>query len=129
MAEHWAQLSCAKRKKVGALIVKENQIISDGFNGTPTGFDNTCEDGEGKTKKEVLHAESNALMKIARSNQSCNEGTLYVTLSPCFNCAKLIHQAGISRVVFKERYSDEEGIYFLNKLGVNVIQLDLAENC
>ena len=123
MAEEWAQLSCAERKKVGAILVRDNQIISDGFNGTPKGFDNACEDLDGKTKKEVLHAESNALMKIAQSNQSSKGATLYITLSPCFECAKLIHQAGISRVVFKERYSDEKGIYFLMALGVEITRL------
>ena len=123
MAQSWGKLSKANRKQVGALIVKNNQIISDGFNGTPTGFDNTCEDVDGKTKREVIHAESNALMKLARSSQSPEGATLYITLSPCFDCAKLIHQAGILRVVYKERYTDGSGIFFLRQLGVNVIEL------
>jgi dCMP deaminase len=120
MAERWSQLSRAERKQVGALIVKDGQIISDGFNGTPTGFDNFCEDVDGKTLPEVLHAESNALMKLARGNQSSDGATLYITLSPCFDCAKLIVQAGIKRVVFKERYDCAKGIHFLQRCRVAV---------
>jgi len=120
MASRWAQLSCAERKKVGAIIVKDGQIISDGFNGTPTGFSNTCEGEDGETLKEVLHAESNALMKLARSTQTSEGATLYVTLSPCFQCAKLIVQAGIGRVVCREPYSDLNGVKFLKDCGVSV---------
>ena len=124
MAVEWGKLSTAERKKVGCLVVKDNQIISDGFNGTPAGFDNTCEDEEGKTKKEVLHAESNALMKLARGTQSCEGATLYTTLSPCFDCAKLIVQSGISKVICKKRYRIEDGISFLESWGVQVIITD-----
>ena len=124
MAVEWGKLSTAERKKVGCLVVKDNQIISDGFNGTPAGFDNTCEDEEGKTKKEVLHAESNALMKLARGTQSCEGATLYTTLSPCFDCAKLIVQSGISKVICKKRYRIEDGISFLESCGVQVIITD-----
>ena len=121
MAEVWSRLSHANRMKVGALIVKDGQIISDGYNGTPTGTDNACEGEDGKTICEVLHAETNALMKLARSSQSSAGATLYITLSPCFNCAKLIYQAGITRVVCGSMYSDVSGINFLEKLGVKVV--------
>ena len=121
MARVWSQLSKAKRKQVGCLIIKNNQIISDGFNGTPTGFDNDCEDGLGITKPEVLHAESNAITKLAKSNSSSYEATLYSTLSPCFDCSKLIIQAGIKRVVFSEKYSCDKGIKLLSKSGVEII--------
>jgi len=125
MAERWGKLSRAERKQVGALVVKDGQIISDGFNGTPTGFDNFCEDVDGKTLPEVLHAESNALMKLARGSQSSQGATLYITLSPCFECAKLIVQAGITRVVFKERYSCAKGIHFLQKCRISVEEFSL----
>ena len=120
MALRWAQLSVAHRKKVGALIVKEGQLISDGFNGTPRGFDNTCEDEKGKTLPEVLHAESNALMKLSQSTQSCTGSTLYVTLSPCYECAKLIVQAGVKRVVYLAEYHDTTGLKLLEKCNVEI---------
>ena len=115
MAFEWAKLSHCDRKKVGALIVKDRMIISDGFNGTPTGFDNCCEDKEGITKWEVLHAEANAILKVASSTQSAKNATLYITLSPCTQCSKLIHQAGIKRVVYAKEYRDASGIDFLKK--------------
>lgn len=127
MASEWAKLSHCKRKQVGALIVKDRMIISDGFNGTPTGYDNECETPENTTKWHVLHAEANAIMKVARSTQSCNNATLYVTLSPCKECSKLIHQSGIRRVVFGKRYSDTEGIDFLKEAGVEVDFLELEK--
>lgn len=108
------------KKKVGAIIVKDRMIISDGYNGTPTGFENFCEDEEGYTKWFVLHAEANAISKVASSTQSCKGGTLYITLSPCKECSKLIHQAGIVRVVFSKAYRDESGLRFLEKAGVDV---------
>ncbi|MBU3011597.1 dCMP deaminase family protein [Polaribacter vadi] len=120
MAREWGKLSHCKRKQVGALIVKERMIISDGFNGTPTGFDNCCEDGEGKTKWEVLHAEANAILKVASSTQSAKNATLYITLSPCTDCSKLIHQAGIKRVVYANAYKDPAGLEFLEKAGVEI---------
>ena len=120
MAKEWAKLSYCKRKQVGALIVKDKMIISDGYNGTPTGFENVCEDDENYTKWYVLHAEANAILKVASSTQSCKGGTLYITLSPCKECSKLIHQAGIIRVVFSEAYKDDSGIRFLEKAGIDV---------
>ena len=104
MAKEWGKLSYCERKQVGAIIVKDRMIISDGYNGTPTGFENICEDEEGYTKWYVLHAEANAILKVASSTQSCKGATLYITLSPCKNCSKLIHQAGIVRVVYAEAY-------------------------
>ena len=127
MAREWAKLSHCKRKQVGALIVKDRMIISDGFNGTPSGYDNECETPENTTKWHVLHAEANAILKVAHSTQSCNDATLYVTLSPCRECSKLIHQSGIKRVVFGRRYSDTEGIDFLKEAGVEVDFLELDE--
>ncbi len=123
MAHEWAKLSHCERKKVGALIVKDRMIISDGFNGTPTGFDNCCEDEEGLTKWEVLHAEANAILKVASSTQACNGATLYITLSPCTQCSKLIHQAGIKRVVYAKSYRDTSGIDFLTKAGVELMHI------
>jgi dCMP deaminase len=123
MAEEWAKLSHCKRKQVGALIVKDRMIISDGFNGTPSGFDNCCEDEDGLTKWEVLHAEANAILKVASSTQSCYGATLYITLSPCIHCSKLIHQAGIKRVVYGKAYRDLEGVEFLKKAGVELMHL------
>jgi len=123
MAREWAELSHCQRKKVGALIVKDRMIISDGYNGTPTGFENPCEDEEGYTKWYVLHAEANAILKVANSTQSCNGATLYITLSPCQQCSKLIHQAGIVRVVYANKYKDTSGIDFLEKAGVETIHL------
>ena len=115
MAVEWAKLSHCKRKQVGAIIVKDRMIISDGYNGTPTGFDNCCEDEKGETKWYVLHAEANAIMKVAASTQSSEGATLYITMSPCKECSKLIHQSGIKRVVYREAYKDNEGILFLEK--------------
>lgn len=124
MASEWAKLSHCKRKQVGALIVKDRMIISDGYNGTPTGFENTCEDEEGNTKWYVLHAEANAILKVAGSTHSCSGGTLYLTLSPCRDCAKLIHQAGIKRLVYINRYKDDSGLDFLEKAGVDLVQIE-----
>jgi|TARA_R110002072_G_scaffold91762_4_gene204633 dCMP deaminase len=127
MALEWAKLSHCERKQVGALIVKDRMIISDGFNGTPSGFDNCCEDDEGLTKWEVLHAEANAILKVAGSTQSAEGATLYITLSPCQQCSKLIHQAGIKRVVYCRDYRDTSGIDFLEKAGVETQYLPLNE--
>lgn len=123
MAKEWAKLSHCERKQVGALIVKDRMIISDGYNGTPTGFENCCEDEEGLTKWEVLHAEANAILKVASSTQSCKGATLYITLSPCKQCSKLIHQSGITRVVYATQYRDTSGLEFLEKAGVEIIHL------
>ena len=125
MAHTWGQLSHCSRKKVGALIVKDRMIISDGYNGTPSGFENPCEDEENYTKWYVLHAEANAILKVAASTQSCEGATLYITLSPCRECSKLIHQAGIKRVVYSIIYKDTSGLDFLEKAGVMLTQLDL----
>ena len=127
MAQEWAKLSYCKRKQVGALIVKDRMIISDGFNGTPSGFDNCCEDESGVTKWEVLHAEANAILKVASSTQSAAGATLYITLSPCQQCSKLIHQAGITRVVYSKEYKDTSGIKFLEKAGVETQYLPVDE--
>ena len=127
MAKEWSKLSHCKRKQVGALIVKENMIISDGYNGTPTGFDNDCEDDEGYTKWHVLHAEANAILKVASSTQGCKGATLYITLSPCKECSKLIHQSGIKRMVYSNAYKDESGIDFLKKANVEILYLPLNE--
>jgi dCMP deaminase len=118
-----AQHSKANRAKVGAILVKNNRIISIGYNGTPSGFDNTCEDENGITKKEVIHAESNCLMKCACSNESTENSTLYVTMSPCFECAKLIIQAKIKNVLYLEEYRDILGIELLKKSNINVRQI------
>ena len=118
MADIWGELSHCERKKVGALIVKDRMIISDGYNGTPTGFENFCEDEENYTKWYVLHAEANAILKVASSTQSCLGATLYITLSPCKECSKLIHQSGIKRVVYAKAYKDTSGLEFLDKAGV-----------
>ena len=123
MAVEWAQLSHCNRKQVGALIVKDRMIIADGFNGTPTGFPNACESDAGVTHWYVLHAEANAILKVASSTQSANGATLYITLSPCTQCSKLIHQAGIKRVVFANAYKDASGIDFLDKAGVEIMHL------
>ena len=125
MAETWGKLSYCKRRQVGAIIVKNRMIISDGYNGTPTGFENVCEDEDNYTKWYVLHAEANAILKVASSTQSCDGATLYVTLSPCRECSKLIHQSGISRVVYSEAYKDLSGVEFLKKAGVIVNQIVL----
>jgi dCMP deaminase len=120
MAEEWSKLSHCKRKQVGSLIVKDKMIISDGYNGTPSGFENFCEDEDGYTKWYVLHAEANAIAKVSGSTQSTKGSTLYITLSPCKECSKLIFQSGISRVVYSKKYKDLSGIEFLIKSGVSV---------
>lgn len=125
MAIEWAKLSHCKRKQVGALIVKDSMIISDGYNGSPTGFDNDCEDEKGDTIWYVLHAEANALMKLTKSSHNAKGATLYITLSPCKECSKLILQAGIKRVVFVKNYSDNSGVDFLKESGTEVVQLDI----
>ncbi|MEN8186879.1 MAG: dCMP deaminase family protein [Bacteroidota bacterium] len=127
MAKEWAKLSHCERKQVGAIIVKDKMIISDGYNGTPTGFENKCEDEEGNTKWHVLHAEANAILKVAGSTQACSESTLYITLSPCKECSKLIHQSGIKRVVYGKAYSDTSGLEFLEKANVEIEHIDLDE--
>ena len=124
MAAIWAENSYCARRKVGALIVKDKMIISDGYNGTPVGFENICENDEGFTKPYVLHAEANAITKIARSNNNSNGATLYVTTSPCIECAKLIIQAGIIRVVYGEEYHIMDGIELLKRAGVEVVFLE-----
>jgi len=124
IAKEWGKLSHCKRKQVGALIVKDRMIISDGYNGTPTGFENYCEDDEGYTKWYVLHAEANAILKVASSTQSCKGATLYITLSPCKECSKLIHQAGIVRVVYSIGYKDCSGIDFLRKAGIELEHIE-----
>jgi dCMP deaminase len=123
IAQEWAKLSYCTRKQVGAIIVKNRMIISDGFNGTPSGFENYCEDEVGDTKWYVLHAEANAILKVARSSHGCDGATLYLTLSPCKECSKLIHQAGIKRLVFMNKYKDDEGLAFLEKAGVEIHQI------
>ncbi|TDU43263.1 dCMP deaminase [Gelidibacter sediminis] len=124
IAKEWGKLSHCQRKQVGAVIVKDRMIISDGYNGTPTGFENYCEDDEGYTKWYVLHAEANAILKVAASTQSCKGATLYITLSPCKECSKLIHQAGIIRVVYHEGYKDDSGLQFLSKAGIELQHID-----
>lgn len=124
IAREWGQLSYCIRKKVGAIIVRDRMIISDGYNGTPSGFENCCEDSDGMTRWDVLHAEANAILKVARSTQSCEGATLYITLSPCRECSKLIHQSGIKRVVYQNGYRDTSGIDFLMKAGVMVDQIE-----
>ena len=127
MALEWAKLSYCKRKQVGALIVKDRTIISDGYNGTPSGFENCCEDENNKTKWYVLHAEANAILKISRSTQSCEGATLYLTLSPCKECSKLIFQSGIKRVVYIQDYHDNEGLVFLESAGVETLKISQEE--
>ncbi|WP_353088914.1 dCMP deaminase family protein [Flavobacterium sp.] len=127
IAAEWSKLSYCQRKQVGAIIVRDRMIISDGYNGTPSGFENCCEDDEGLTKWYVLHAEANAISKVARSTQSCENATLYITLSPCRECSKLIHQSGIKRVVYQKGYRDTSGIDFLIKAGVEVVQMEELE--
>ncbi len=123
MAGIWAENSYCKRRQVGALIVKERSIISDGYNGTPCGFENVCEDENGCTKPYVLHAEANAITKMAKSNNSSNGATLYVTAAPCMECSKLIIQSGISRVVYRDAYRLTDGIELLERAGVKVEQI------
>ena len=124
MAEVWAQNSYCKRRKVGALLVKDRTIISDGYNGTPSGFENICEDENGVTKPYVLHAEANAISKVAKSVNSAEGATLYVTASPCMECAKLIIQSGIRRVVYRDEYRLTDGIDLLRRAGVEVEKID-----
>jgi len=123
MATEWAKLSYCKRRQVGAIIVKNNIIIADGFNGTPSGFENCCEDSNGRTHWYVLHAEANAILKTARSTHDCNGATLYLTMSPCKDCSKLTLQAGIKRLVYIRKYKDKSGIDFLIDAGVEVVQI------
>lgn len=118
MANIWAQNSYCERRKVGALMVKDRMIISDGYNGTPMGFENVCEDENGITKPYVLHAEANAITKVAKTNQSSQGSTLYITSSPCMECAKLIIQAGVARVVYSEKYRNMEGLDLLNRANI-----------
>jgi dCMP deaminase len=124
MAKSWSTLSHCERKQVGALIVKDEMIISDGYNGTPSGFDNCCENQQGETHWYVLHAEANAILKVAKSTNNCAGATLYLTLSPCKECSKLVIQSGISRVVFIDSYKDTSGIDFLVQAGVEVVQIN-----
>ena len=123
MASVWARNSYCKRRQVGALLVKDRMIISDGYNGTPAGFENVCEDESGATKPYVLHAEANAITKVAKSGNSSSGATLYVTSSPCMECSKLIIQSGISRVVYKDEYRLDDGINLLRRAGVEVVKL------
>lgn len=127
MAHIWAENSYCKRRKVGAIIVKDKMIISDGYNGTPSGFENICEDKNNTTKPYVLHAEANAITKVAKSNNSSNGATLYVTTSPCMECSKLIIQAGIKRVVFDEKYRIIDGLEVLERAGIELINLELRK--
>ncbi|WP_430814108.1 deoxycytidylate deaminase [Carboxylicivirga sp. RSCT41] len=124
MARIWAQNSYCVRRQVGAIIVKDKMIISDGYNGTPSGFENECEDCNNKTKPYVLHAEANAITKVARSNNSSDNSTLYVTASPCIECSKLIIQAGIKRVVFAEKYHNTEGLDLLTRANIEVVHIE-----
>ena len=123
MASEWAKLSYCDRKKVGAIIVKDNMIISDGYNGTPSGYKNCCENSIGDTEWFVLHAEANAILKVAKSTQSAKDSTLYITLSPCKECSKLIIQSGIVRVVYRNEYKDTSGVKFLRNYGIEVLHL------
>ena len=127
MANIWAQNSYCKRRQVGAILVKNQMIISDGYNGTPSGFENVCEDENNKTKPYVLHAEANAITKVAKSNNSSEGATMYVTSSPCLECAKLIIQAGIKRVVFTDNYRLEDGINLLKRADIDVVQVETDE--
>ena len=127
MARIWAENSYCKRRQVGAIVVKDQRIISDGYNGTPSGFENICEDDTNTTKPYVLHAEANAITNLARSSNNSDGATLYVTASPCIECAKLIIQAGIKRVVYGEKYRLEDGINLLKRANINVIYLNPDE--
>ncbi|MBP3482201.1 MAG: dCMP deaminase family protein [Alistipes sp.] len=127
MARVWAENSYCVRRRVGALIVKDKMIISDGYNGTPSGFENICEDEAGKTKPYVLHAEANAITKVAKSANNCDGATLYITASPCMECSKLIIQAGIKRVVYCDRYRIEDGLELLKRVGIECVQIELPE--
>lgn len=128
LAENWAKLSHCTRKQVGAIIVKDAIIISDGFNGTPAGFDNCCENEQGETHWYVLHAEANAILKVAKSTNNCSGATLYLTHSPCRDCSKLILQSGISRLVYQEEYKDKTGLQFLEESGLEVLQITSSED-
>jgi dCMP deaminase len=127
MAKSWAKLSHCQRKQVGALIVRDDMIISDGYNGTPSGFDNCCENDLGETHWYVLHAEANAILKVAKSTNNAKGATLYLTLSPCKDCSKLILQAGIIRVVFIQLYKDDAGVRFLEAAGIEVEQIETID--
>ena len=127
MAQIWAENSYCERRKVGALLVQDKMIISDGYNGTPAGFENICEDENGATKPYVLHAEANAISKIAKSGNSSDGATLYVTTSPCIECAKLVIQAGIKRVVYAEPYRIDDGIQLLKRANIEILELPINE--
>ena len=127
MARIWAENSYCVRRQVGALIVRDKMIISDGYNGTPSGFENICEDETGKTKPYVLHAEANAITKVAKSDNSSEGATLYVTSSPCIECAKLIIQSGIKRVVYADSYHSMDGIDLLKRVGIEIVKVELSE--
>jgi dCMP deaminase len=128
LAVSWAKLSHCNRKQVGAIIVKDAIIISDGYNGTPAGFDNCCENETGETHWYVLHAEANAILKVAKSTNNCKDATLYLTHSPCKDCSKLVLQSGIKRLVYQEAYKDSSGIDFLKSAGLNVEQIQNIDN-
>ena len=128
MAHIWAENSYCQRRQVGALVVKDKMIISDGYNGTPSGFENVCEDDNNVTKPYVLHAEANAITKLARSNNNSDGATIYITASPCIECAKLIIQAGIKRVVYGEKYRLTDGIDLLKRAGIEVIYMEVKSN-
>lgn len=128
MAQIWAQNSYCQRRKVGALLVKEKMIISDGYNGTPEGFENICEDKENVTKPYVLHAEANAITKVAKSNNNSNGATLYVTTSPCIECSKLIIQSGIKRVVFNDKYHNTDGLELLKRAKIEILHIENIKN-
>ena len=128
MAQIWAGNSYCKRRQVGALIVKDKMIISDGYNGTPSGFENICEDENNVTKPYVLHAEANAITKVAKSNNSSEGATLYVTTSPCMECAKLIIQSGITRVVYSQKYHTSDGIDLLKRAGIELVYIDFEND-
>lgn len=123
MAQTWSELSHCTRKQVGAIIVKDGMIISDGFNGTPSGFDNCCENSLGDTHWYVLHAEANAILKVAKSTHNCHGATLYLTLSPCKDCSKLVVQSGIERIVYINGYKDQSGVEFLKEAGIEIDQI------
>jgi dCMP deaminase len=127
MAKIWAKNSYCIRRQVGALIVKDKMIISDGYNGTPAGFENVCEDENNKTKPYVLHAEANAITKVAKSNNSSENATLYITTSPCMECSKLIIQSGIKRVVFCDKYHNVEGLQLLERAKIEVVHIEINE--
>ena len=127
MAKIWAENSYCKRRQVGAIIVKDKMIISDGYNGTPSGFENICEDESGLTKPYVLHAEAHAITKVAKSANNCDGATLYVTASPCIECSKLIIQAGIKRVVYSEPYRNDDGLQLLRRVGIECVHVSDRE--